>query len=342
MTVNGRAVAHDDAGRATAKSVYRFARIPEWILLHPDLDAVDVRVFGVLDRFDGRDCIPSLKRIGERIGKSSDSVRRSLKRLEAIHAIVVEARFTEGRQTSNRYYLAGDAPLPPHPGTAATPAPGSDATPAPGTDATQSRATGTRATGTTLAHPSGEPDRFDEFWELYPRKVSKKKARQRWDAAMKARVDPQLIIDGLAARVAWWDRAGTADTFKPHPDAWLNQARWDDDLEPVPHQTRASLAVAAADVDARSADEMQQALRDGNPEMAWRIIRDKAAAKGEHWFVDVDDMLQGGRAADTIVMLVTKPDGQAVTGDDVAQVAAMRHQILSAAPVAAVSAGSGA
>lgn len=98
----------------SVRSTYRFARTPEWVLFHPDLNGTDVRVFGALDRFDGRDCIPAVPTVAERLGVSRDTVERAIRSLEAVGAVRREQRFTdEGRQTSNRYILAGDEPLPP-------------------------------------------------------------------------------------------------------------------------------------------------------------------------------------------------------------------------------------
>ena len=94
-------------------------------------------------------------------------------------------------------------------------------------------------------------DRFDEFWDIYPRKVSKKNAKTKWDTLMKRRIDPDRIISG--AKVY----ARAVATLQPehikHPDGWLNGERWEDDvrpptqpyLQPVPAYT----APPAADPD---------------------------------------------------------------------------------------------
>ena len=97
----------------TARATYRFARLPEWILYHPDLNPTDCRVFCALDRFDGRDCFPSHEALAEKIGVSEDTTQRSIKRLVSVGAIRVEKRHRHGQQTSNRYVLAGDNPLDP-------------------------------------------------------------------------------------------------------------------------------------------------------------------------------------------------------------------------------------
>lgn len=73
-------------------------------------------------------------------------------------------------------------------------------------------------------------DRFDEFWDVYPRKVGKKKARAKFAAAVKAAGDAQRVIDG-AKRLAT-DPNLPERQFVPHPTTWLERGGWDD--EPLP------------------------------------------------------------------------------------------------------------
>lgn len=170
---------------------------------------------------------------------------------------------------------------------------------------------------TLSAHPSGEPDRFDEFWALYPRRTGKPEARKRW-AKITRKTDPQVILDGLAARVDWWSRARTEREFIPHPTTWLNQGRWEDEIEPLPEQAAATAAQRMADLDARAADELQTALDAGNIELAWRITRGKLEAKGSLWLVEIIEELEGGRSSELIKALV-KRDGRPVDDDDIRQ-----------------------
>lgn len=138
---------------STVRANYRFARVPEWIILHPNLEALDVRLFALLDRYDGRDCIPKLATLASSLGVSPDTIRRSRQRLEAVGAVVVEARTDprhNDRQTSNRYFLAGEEPLEAAP---------SDAIPtrsSPRTGATPSPRTGATPRGSTGATPFHE------------------------------------------------------------------------------------------------------------------------------------------------------------------------------------------
>lgn len=71
---------------------------------------------------------------------------------------------------------------------------------------------------------------FDEFWETYPRKAGKQKARTKFEAALK-RASAQQILDGVH-RLAGDPNLPTEKRFIPHPSTWLEQGRWDD--EPLP------------------------------------------------------------------------------------------------------------
>lgn len=73
-------------------------------------------------------------------------------------------------------------------------------------------------------------DRFDEFWDAYPRKVGKKKARAKFAAAIKAAGDAQRVIDGAQRLAA--DPNLPEKRFIPHPTTWLERGGWDD--EPLP------------------------------------------------------------------------------------------------------------
>lgn len=74
-----------------------------------------------------------------------------------------------------------------------------------------------------------KPDRFDEFWAIYPSKVKKPVAFKAWQKAVR-KADPDKII--AAARVY----AGTETVqrgFVMHPTTWINSERFNDaDLQP--------------------------------------------------------------------------------------------------------------
>ncbi len=74
-------------------------------------------------------------------------------------------------------------------------------------------------------------DRFDTFWQVYPRKVAK-------DRAIKAfnKINPNdSILQRMLTMIALhkaklWD--GKDLKYIPHPATWLNDGRWKDENEP--------------------------------------------------------------------------------------------------------------
>jgi hypothetical protein len=75
-------------------------------------------------------------------------------------------------------------------------------------------------------------DRFEQFWQIYPRHEVKVKARQVFE-----RINPD--DDTLKAMLQWigqakYSKQWQSPHFIPHPATWLNQRRWEDDVPPLP------------------------------------------------------------------------------------------------------------
>lgn len=69
---------------------------------------------------------------------------------------------------------------------------------------------------------------FDEFWQLYPRKVAKAVARKAFAKLSEAQ---QLeACKALPNHLAYWKAKETELEFVPHPSTWLNQERWEDEI----------------------------------------------------------------------------------------------------------------
>jgi hypothetical protein len=84
---------------------------------------------------------------------------------------------------------------------------------------------------TLFPWPQLSADNFGAFWQLYPRRVCKLEAQRAW-----ARLTPQDRIEALRVmplHVAAWERAGTEWHFVPHAATWINQRRFEDELEPA-------------------------------------------------------------------------------------------------------------
>ena len=80
---------------------------------------------------------------------------------------------------------------------------------------------------------------FNDFWQLYPRKVSRKMAEKAWLKLSAA--EQQQALSALPVHILYWDKAGTAKEYIPHASTWLNQARYEDELE-MPQPKGATIA----------------------------------------------------------------------------------------------------
>jgi hypothetical protein len=68
---------------------------------------------------------------------------------------------------------------------------------------------------------------FDLFWEAYPRKVDKQKARKAWEKIPAGLVD--VIVAAVQAQAQTHDWLKSYGSFIPYPASWLNGRRWEDE-----------------------------------------------------------------------------------------------------------------
>ena len=79
-----------------------------------------------------------------------------------------------------------------------------------------------------LAIPDPEPT-FDDFWNVYPKKVCKVDAQRAWDkATTRGKTRPTTIVDGLKAQLPKF--RNSEPEFIPHAATWLNGGRWNDEI----------------------------------------------------------------------------------------------------------------
>lgn len=77
---------------------------------------------------------------------------------------------------------------------------------------------------------SDHADRFDEFWDVYDKKVGRKKVEQKWRLALRKRgVTADLLIAAARAYIAWQKSEGKHPTFTKNPETWLNGEHWNDE-----------------------------------------------------------------------------------------------------------------
>jgi len=69
---------------------------------------------------------------------------------------------------------------------------------------------------------------FDEFWDLYPRKVSKRVAQRKFELLTKA--EQQQALEALPNHIKYWKSKNTEMEFIPHASTWLGQYRFEDEI----------------------------------------------------------------------------------------------------------------
>ena len=71
---------------------------------------------------------------------------------------------------------------------------------------------------------------FEEFWKLYPRRVAKLVAKRIWGRL--SNKDKEIISIMLPQQLLRWKDKELQ--YIPHASTWLNQRRYEDELEPLP------------------------------------------------------------------------------------------------------------
>ena len=77
---------------------------------------------------------------------------------------------------------------------------------------------------------------FDQFWKFYPRKIAKRAAQLAFNRLTK---DEQTqAVEAIEQHVAYWKLKGTEMEFICHATTWLNQGRWEDELDMTPKEIK--------------------------------------------------------------------------------------------------------
>lgn len=106
---------------------------------------------------------------------------------------------------------------------------------------------GNNTNGTSSVEADGRitSGQFDQFWEIYPRKVDKGKAKKSWEqlctskSKQKDRPTWSTIHQAILSQ-STTERWANPE-FIPHPSTWLNQFRWLDDPDQMKVPTRRDL-----------------------------------------------------------------------------------------------------
>ena len=80
--------------------------------------------------------------------------------------------------------------------------------------------------------PPIPPTAFERFWEMYPRKRSKKDAEKAWKQIKPNSELVAKILEGVARAKTCADWLKEDGKYIPYPATWLRAGGWEDELEP--------------------------------------------------------------------------------------------------------------
>jgi len=93
------------------------------------------------------------------------------------------------------------------------------------------------STSNTKKKQCVSPNKFDEFWLVYPKKVGKKDCRDKWKRRKLNDIADRIIKDvqERKAKDTQWLRG-----YIPHPATYINGDRWEDEIQtkPAPDQKK--------------------------------------------------------------------------------------------------------
>lgn len=79
---------------------------------------------------------------------------------------------------------------------------------------------------------------FERFWKAYPNKKGKLKAYEAWKK-LKSQLPPvDKLVDIVEKHKNSRDWQKDGGKYIPHPATWLNQGRWEDEIDPLKQMPR--------------------------------------------------------------------------------------------------------
>lgn len=219
----------------------RFSIVPNWVL-ESEISDRAVRVYALLARYADNETLEAFPRrelLAERAGCHKKSIDRAIDELERCGAVVKRHRKDGNLNKSNVYILKRV-----------------------GTGLSLGRDTGVPRVGTGVSPITRtrelEPEnyikskQFDQFWESYPNKVDKARARKAFGKLSQAK--GKLAIAGAASFAN--DPNLPEKRFIPYPATWLNGERWEDGS--LPARTKKGASVSRADENAAILAKLEQ------------------------------------------------------------------------------------
>jgi len=192
--------------------------------------ATKIVLYWLADHFNGETgrCFPSIKRLSTLAEMSERSVRSQIDVLQAMKLVEIKTAFRkDGQQTSNNYilYLSVDMAS----GGVQNLQGGGENIAGVGVQNLHTNNLVSNNQGSKPVLRSCEIG-FKKFWDNYPRKIGKVNAQKAFNKASQA-----VGVDKILEAVKPFADSVAKKEMKyiPHPATWLNQGRWDDELEEI-------------------------------------------------------------------------------------------------------------
>jgi hypothetical protein len=205
-----------------------FSIVPEWVL-ERGLSPTALKLYIVLARYADWEtgiAFPARDTLAERMKSSEKTVDRAVKELVAAECIGKEYR---GRYASARYQVFQVDPRETDLSFEETDMSSE------GTNLSEREDKNVHITRTNEQEPLEQELleqefmlAFEQFWEIYPRKVGKGRAKKALKAALE-KTDIETILAGVEGYMANEDMYDLQ--YVAHPTSWLNGERWEDEYE---------------------------------------------------------------------------------------------------------------
>jgi hypothetical protein len=169
---------------------------------------------------------PSIETLAKMVNSSPRSVQRDIQELINLGELQVDFRSapTSGPYKANRYWVKLSGVTTEVSEMTNTASEVTDLESEVTDSASEVTAGGVLTLNRTITKPLTEtPEKFDEFWNLYPKKIAKADALKAWKSATKKKTADEL----LKLTKAYAEGKLPEDKYIPYPASWLNKGLYE-------------------------------------------------------------------------------------------------------------------
>jgi hypothetical protein len=169
---------------------------------------------------------PSIETLAKMVNSSPRSVQRDIQELINLGELQVDFRSapTSGPYKANRYWVKVSGVTTEVTEVTNTASEVTDSESGVTDSASEVTAGGVLTLNRTITKPLKETaEKFDEFWNLYPKKIAKADALKAWNKATKTKTADEL----LKLTKAYAEGKLPEDKYIPYPASWLNKGLYE-------------------------------------------------------------------------------------------------------------------